>query len=81
MRDVILYISLAINVVSMFAFILSLGIVVDDTVHFLSKYIRARREKGYSAEDAVRYGAVIQAMDLCRAAGLANVSPVLGTSP
>lgn len=33
----------------------SLGIIVDDTVHFLSKYMRARREKGLSAEDAVRY--------------------------
>jgi len=34
---------------------MTLGIVVDDTVHFLSKYLRARREKGYTAEDAVRY--------------------------
>ena len=34
---------------------MSLGIVVDDTIHFLSKYLRARREKGLSAEDAVRY--------------------------
>jgi len=25
---------------------MTLGIVVDDTVHFLSKYLRARREKG-----------------------------------
>ena len=33
----------------------SLGIIVDDTVHFLSKYLRARREHGLSAEDAVRY--------------------------
>jgi len=33
----------------------SLGIIVDDTVHFLSKYLRARREKGLSPEDAVRY--------------------------
>lgn len=33
----------------------TLGIIVDDTVHFLSKYIRARREKGLSSEDAVRY--------------------------
>jgi predicted RND superfamily exporter protein len=33
----------------------SLGIIVDDTVHMLSKYFRARREKGYSPEDAVRY--------------------------
>lgn len=34
---------------------MTLGIVVDDTVHFLSKYMRARREKGLSSEDAVRY--------------------------
>jgi len=33
----------------------ALGIIVDDTVHFLSKYVRARREQGKSAEDAVRY--------------------------
>jgi len=34
---------------------MTLGIVVDDTVHFLSKYQRARRELGKSAEEAVRY--------------------------
>lgn len=34
---------------------MTLGIVVDYTVHFLSKYLRARREKGYSSEQAVRY--------------------------
>jgi uncharacterized protein len=33
----------------------TLGIVVDDTIHFLSKYLRARREQQLSAEDAVRY--------------------------
>ncbi|WP_102307402.1 efflux RND transporter permease subunit [Vibrio lentus] len=33
---------------------LTLGIVVDDAVHFLSKYQRARME-GKSAEEAVRY--------------------------
>jgi len=33
----------------------TLGIVVDDTVHFLSKYLRARREKGLGSEDAIRY--------------------------
>lgn len=33
----------------------SLGIIVDDTVHFLSKYNRARTEKGYTPEQAVRY--------------------------
>ena len=34
---------------------LSLGIVVDDPVHFLSKYLRARREQGLDTEDAIRY--------------------------
>ena len=34
---------------------MTLGIVVDDTVHFLSKYLRARRERNLSPEDAIRY--------------------------
>ncbi len=34
---------------------MTIGIVVDDTVHFLSKYRRARRELGHSSEEAVRY--------------------------
>ncbi|WP_370978318.1 RND family transporter [Agaribacterium sp. ZY112] len=34
---------------------MTLGIVVDDTVHFLSKYLRARREKGLNAEQAIQY--------------------------
>ncbi len=34
---------------------MTIGIVVDDTVHFLSKYLRARRERGESPEAAVRY--------------------------
>ncbi len=34
---------------------LSLGIVVDDTVHFLSKYVRGKKEKGLSGGEAVRY--------------------------
>jgi predicted RND superfamily exporter protein len=34
---------------------MTLGIVVDDTVHFLSKYIRARREKNLTATEAVQY--------------------------
>jgi predicted RND superfamily exporter protein len=34
---------------------MTLGIVVDDTVHFMSKYLRARREKGLNSQDAVRY--------------------------
>jgi len=44
-------IGLAISVVSA----MSLGIIVDDTVHFLTKYERARREQGMDAQDAVRY--------------------------
>jgi uncharacterized protein len=34
---------------------LSLGVIVDDTVHFLSKYLLARRELGKTPEEAVRY--------------------------
>lgn len=34
---------------------MTLGIVVDDTVHFISKYRRAKFEKGLSSEEAVRY--------------------------
>ena len=34
---------------------ISLGIIVDDTVHFLSKYVRARDERRLSVEDSIRY--------------------------
>ena len=34
---------------------MTLGIVVDDTVHFMSKYLRAKREKNLNATEAVRY--------------------------
>ena len=34
---------------------ISLGIIVDDTVHFLSKYVRARDERGLGIEDSIRY--------------------------
>ncbi len=33
----------------------SLGIIVDDTVHFLAKYLRARRVHGYERPEAIRY--------------------------
>jgi len=33
----------------------SLGIIVDNTVHFLTKYLRARREKGFDRPQAIRY--------------------------
>jgi predicted RND superfamily exporter protein len=34
---------------------MTLGIVVDDTIHFMSKYLRARRLQGLDATNAVRY--------------------------
>jgi predicted RND superfamily exporter protein len=34
---------------------ISLGIIVDDTVHLLSKYVRARDERRLSVEDSIRY--------------------------
>ncbi|MGB5812270.1 MAG: MMPL family transporter [Polyangiales bacterium] len=34
---------------------MALGIIVDDSVHFLSKYLRARRESGMDSHEAVRY--------------------------
>ena len=33
----------------------SLGIIVDNTVHLLTKYLRGIREKGLSVPDAIRY--------------------------
>ncbi len=34
---------------------MTLGIVIDNTVHFLSKYIRARRENNLTSVEATRY--------------------------
>jgi predicted RND superfamily exporter protein len=34
---------------------MTFGIVVDDTIHFFSKYLLARREHGFTPEEAVRY--------------------------
>ncbi|MBL4681535.1 MAG: hypothetical protein JKY88_12540 [Pseudomonadales bacterium] len=34
---------------------MTMGIVVDDTVHFLSKYLRARNEQNLSPQDAILY--------------------------
>lgn len=44
-------VGLALSVVTA----MTLGIVVDDTIHFISKYIRARKEKNLNSHDAVRY--------------------------
>ena len=34
---------------------MGIGIIVDDTVHFMSKYLRARREQHLDPKEAVRY--------------------------
>jgi hypothetical protein len=34
---------------------MTLGIVVDDTVHFLSKYLHAKRDKNATSQEAVHY--------------------------
>jgi hypothetical protein len=43
-----------LNMGLMNVLIITIGIVVDDTVHFLSKYKRARDEQGANAQQAVR---------------------------
>ncbi len=44
-------VGLALSVVTA----MTLGIVVDDTVHFISKYLRARRENNLDTHEAVHY--------------------------
>ncbi|MEE9363456.1 MAG: efflux RND transporter permease subunit [Cellulophaga sp.] len=44
-----------INTGMVIVFGMTLGIIVDDTVHFMSKFLRARREYGYDAKEAVIY--------------------------
>ncbi len=44
-------VGLALSVVTT----MTLGIVVDDTVHFISKYMRARKEQGLNSQEAVLY--------------------------
>ncbi|WP_299312638.1 MMPL family transporter [uncultured Aquimarina sp.] len=44
-----------VNTGMIVVFGMTLGIVVDDTVHFLTKYLRGRRELGYNSKDSVVY--------------------------
>ena len=58
---------------------MTIGIVVDDTVHFLSKYLRARREQNLDPSDAVRYvfrtvGTALLFTSIVLAAGFAVLS-------
>lgn len=44
-----------INAGMVAVFGMTLGIIVDDTVHFMSKFLRARRQYGFDAKQAVVY--------------------------
>ncbi len=44
-----------INMAVSYIAAMSLGVVVDDTVHFLSKYLRARRELNLEPVEAIQY--------------------------
>ena len=44
-----------INTGMVVVFGMTLGIIVDDTVHFMSKFLRARRDYNYTAKEAVIY--------------------------
>lgn len=55
---------------------MTLGIIVDDTIHFLAKYLRARRELGLDTEAAIRHafhnvGAALVVTTAILAAGFA----------
>lgn len=68
-------VNIALSVVAAMTF----GIVVDDTVHFMSKYLRARRERDLNPADAVRYafssvGRAIIATTIILAVGFAILS-------
>ncbi|WP_374959068.1 RND family transporter [Gilvibacter sp.] len=71
-----------INTGMVIVFSMTLGIIVDDTVHFMSKFLRARRELGYSSRAAVIYafetvGRALVTTTVVLVAGFA----VLSTSP
>ena len=61
---------------------MTLGIVVDDTIHFLSKYLRAKREKCFSTEQSIIYAfthvgkaLIISSVVLCAGFGILMLSP------
>ncbi|NMH85985.1 efflux RND transporter permease subunit [Flavivirga algicola] len=44
-----------VNTGMVVVFGMTLGVIVDDTVHFVSKFLRARRELRYTSTEAVKY--------------------------
>ena len=76
-----------INLALMSVLSITIGIVVDDTVHFLSKYMRAKKEQGLNTEQAVAYafqqvGPAIITTTLVLVAGFGSLSfsPFLANS-
>lgn len=60
---------------------MTLGIVVDDTVHFLTKYLRFRREQGYSPEESIRQTFIqVGPALLCTSVVLVTGFSILATS-
>jgi uncharacterized protein len=58
---------------------MTVGIIVDDTIHFMTKYLRARREQGLAPEAAIRYsfhnvGGALVVTTLILTAGFAILS-------
>ncbi|QDE27570.1 efflux RND transporter permease subunit [Paremcibacter congregatus] len=54
--SILYYLDVSINMISMFAFIMTLGIVVDDAI-IVGESIHAKRQQGLSVRDAVVEGA------------------------
>lgn len=44
-----------VNLAAAGVYSITLGIIVDDTIHFFAKYLHARRVEGKSPEDSIRY--------------------------
>lgn len=44
-----------VNLAVAVIFAITLGIVVDDTVHFITKYLRGRQQHGYDAKASIEY--------------------------
>lgn len=68
-------VGLALSIVATMTY----GIVVDDTIHSMSKYVQVRRKKGLSPEEAVRYvfstvGTASWSMSIILIAGFAVLS-------
>ncbi|MGH8458984.1 MAG: MMPL family transporter, partial [Nevskiales bacterium] len=44
-----------VNLAAAGVYSITLGIIVDDTIHFFAKYLNARRVQGKTPEDSIRY--------------------------